>query len=219
VAAARDLANTSVFFDFDGTISTTDIGVHLLDRLAEPGWREFDEAYAAGAIGSLECMEKQWACIPGRVPEAERHAVAAEVPLDPGFGPLVDGLRRAGAEITVVSDGFGFYVHDLIAPWGLPVFTNEVDWATNTMRYPNADPTCASCAACGTCKPKIIHEAATRGRATVFIGDGTSDRHAARVADEVFAKASLADWCETEGIAHSRFDVLADVAAELLSRN
>ena len=216
MAAPRDLANTSVFFDFDGTISTTDIGVHLLERLADPGWREFEEQYGAGAIGSRECMEKQWACIPDHIGEAERHAVAAEVPLDPGFGPLVDGLRRAGAEISVVSDGFGYYVHDLVAPFGLPVITNEVDFATNSLRYPNADRTCASCAICGTCKPRVVNGAAARGRATVFVGDGTSDRHAARVADEVFAKAHLADWCETEGIAFARFDVLADVAAALL---
>ena len=60
----RDLAETSVFFDFDGTISTADIGVHLLDRLADPGWRELDGAYAAGAIGSRECMSS-WLDLPG----------------------------------------------------------------------------------------------------------------------------------------------------------
>jgi 2,3-diketo-5-methylthio-1-phosphopentane phosphatase len=216
MAAVRDLANTSVFFDFDGTVSTTDIGVHLLERLADPGWREFDAQYADGVIGSLECMEKQWACIPAQITEAERHAVAAEVPLDPGFGPLVYGLRRGGAEITVVSDGFGYYVHDLIAPWGLPVVTNEVDFAMNSLRYPYADPTCGSCAACGTCKPKVINEAAARGRATVFIGDGTSDRHAARVADEVFAKEPLAAWCREVGITYQPFNVLDDVASQLL---
>jgi 2,3-diketo-5-methylthio-1-phosphopentane phosphatase len=218
MGSARDLANTSVFFDFDGTISTTDIGVHLLERLADPGWRELDDLYVAGAIGSLECMEKQWACIPDAVPEATRHAVAAEVPLDPGFGPLVDGLRAAGAEIAVVSDGFGFYVHDLVDRWRLPVFTNEVDFVTNAMRYPNADPACASCARCGTCKPTVINAAAARGRTTVFVGDGTSDRHAARVADVVFAKAYLAKWCADEGIAHTPFETLAGVAAALLPR-
>lgn len=211
-----DLSNTSVFFDFDGTISTTDIGVHLLDRLARPGWRELDELYAAGTIGSRECMDKQWACIPDGVPEATRRAVADEVPLDPGFGPLVDALRGGGAEITVVSDGYGFYVHDLIAPWHLPVFTNEVDFANNGVRYPNADPSCASCAQCGTCKPKVIAEAAKRGRSTVFIGDGTSDRHAARVADTVFAKEALAAWCAEQGIPYVPFGVLDDVAVHLL---
>lgn len=211
-----ELAHASVFFDFDGTISATDIGVHLLERLADPAWRDFEEFYESRAIGSRECMEKQWACIPDSVSEQARHAVAAEVPLDPGFGPLVDGLRAAGAEVTVVSDGYGFYVHDLVAPWDLPVFTNEIDFSTNTIRYPNADPTCADCAQCGTCKPTVIKRAAERGRTTIFIGDGTSDRHAAVVADVVFAKAYLATWCAAEGIEHAAFGTLDDVAVVLL---
>lgn len=212
-----DLANTAVFFDFDGTISTTDVGVYLLDKLADGDWRVFDDDYGAGKIGSRECMQKQWACIPDSVDEATRHAVAAEVPLDPAFGPLVDGLRAAGAEITVVSDGFGYYVHDRIDPFGVPVFTNEIDFTTNTVGFPNADPACADCTACGTCKPGVMR-ARSHGRTTVFVGDGTSDRYAARAADVVFATAALARWCTDEGIAHTHFDTLSDVAAVLLSR-
>ncbi|HVT75765.1 MAG TPA: HAD-IB family phosphatase, partial [Acidimicrobiales bacterium] len=124
-----------MFFDFDGTISTKDIGVHLLERLATGDWRALDDRYCDGVIGSRECMVEQWACIPAEVDEATRHAVAAEVPIDPAFGPLVEALRAAGAEVAVVSDGFGFYVHDRVDPFGVPVFTNEVDFATNTMRF------------------------------------------------------------------------------------
>jgi 2,3-diketo-5-methylthio-1-phosphopentane phosphatase len=204
-----------VFFDFDGTISTHDIGVHLLERLATGDWRALDNLYADGFIGSRECMEKQWACIPDTVDEATRHAVAAEVALDPGFGPLVLALRAHGAEVAVVSDGFGYYVHDRIDPFGVPVFTNEVDFATNTMRFPNANPDCAVCAECGTCKKRLIDDAAARGRTTVFIGDGTSDRYAARAADVVFATESLARWCEDEGIAHTHFASLRDVERAL----
>jgi 2,3-diketo-5-methylthio-1-phosphopentane phosphatase len=204
-----------VFFDFDGTISTTDIGLYLLERLAAPGWQELDELYAQGVVGSRECVQRQWDFVPAHVTEAERRAAALEVPLDPAFGPLVAGLRAADAEVTVVSDGLGYYVHDLLAPFDVPIWTNEMDFSTNTLRYPNSNPECV-CAACGTCKPRVISEAAARNRTTVFIGDGTSDRHAARASDSVFAKAALADWCAAEGIAHTRFDTLEEVAAVLL---
>ena len=40
------------------------------------------------------------------------------------------------------------------------------------------------------------------GLPVVFVGDGTSDRHAARVADVLFAKEPLASWCRQEGVAH-----------------
>lgn len=213
-----DLSNTAVFFDFDGTITLDDVGVHLLERTETEGWVELDEQYAAGLLGSRECIELQWQCIPETFSEADRRAIAAEVPVDPAFGSLVDRLRDAGAEVTVVSDGWGFYIPDVIAPLDLPVFTNTIDFDTNALVSPFQDPICATCGVCGTCKPAIVREAARRGRSTVFIGDGTSDRHAARVADVVFAKGALARWCADEGISHTPFDTLADVTAVLIVR-
>src|SRR2546423_1266299 len=105
-----DLSRTSVFLDFDGTISTVDVGQHLLSGAASPAWWDLHEQYERGEIESRECLFDQWALVEGD--ETTLRALAAEVELDPGFGPLVDALRTAGAELTIVSDGFGFYVHD-----------------------------------------------------------------------------------------------------------
>ncbi len=212
-----DLTNASVFFDFDGTITLDDVGVHLLERLGATGWAELDEQYKAGTLGSRECIELQWQCIPESTSEQTRRDVAKEVPVDPAFHPLVERLTAAGAEVTVVSDGWGYYIADAIAPLDIPVFTNTIDFRSNTLVSPHADPTCAACGVCGTCKPTIVRAAAGRGRATVFIGDGTSDRHAARVADVVFAKGALAAWCAQEGIAHTAFSTLTEVTATLLA--
>ena len=211
----RDLSDTSVFFDFDGTITVEDVGVYLLEQLDVSGWRELDEEYAAGRLGSRECIELQWRCIPDSVTEAQRRAVAARVPVDPGFHPLVRQLQAAGAEVSVVSDGWGFYIDDAVAPFDVPVFTNTIDFTNNSLVSPHRNPDCATCGVCGTCKPTIVREASDRGRATVFVGDGTSDRHAARVADVVFAKGALAQWCAEEGIDHVRFDTLTQVTATL----
>ncbi len=210
-----NLSETSVFFDFDGTISVSDIGAHVLDRLADARWRAFEVEYDDGRMGSRDCLAEQWRCIPDNITEAQRRAVAREVPLDPGFGPLVVSLRAAGAEVAVVSDGYGYYVHDLLAEWDLPIYTNAIDFATNTVLFPYANDACPACAACGTCKPLFLQAARELGRRSIFIGDGTSDRHAARVADVVFAKGALARWCGDEGITHVAFDHLDEVTARL----
>ena len=73
----------SVFLDFDGTVTTADVGRHLLTRAAKPEWRELSEAYRRGEIGSRECITDEWALVSGD--EAELRAIAAEVPVDPGF--------------------------------------------------------------------------------------------------------------------------------------
>ena len=117
-----------MFLDFDGTITTTDVGVHVLSKAAPDSWRAIDEQFRHGVIDSRECILDEWELVEGD--EATLRAIAAEVTLDPGVGPLVDALRAAGAELTVVSDGFGFYVEDAVRPFGLDVLTNAVDFTT-----------------------------------------------------------------------------------------
>jgi 2-hydroxy-3-keto-5-methylthiopentenyl-1-phosphate phosphatase len=218
-----DLSTVSVFLDFDGTITTVDTGVHLLERLSTADWRAVDDEYASGAIGSREALSREWAMLPAD--EATLRSVAREVPLDPGLGPLVEGLRAAGAEVVVVSDGFGFHVADALAPFGVEVLTNAVDFGTGSLEFPHVDR-CCPCSTCGTCKQAPIKDARRRGRRTVFVGDGVSDRKAALLADRVFAKVgrggqpasgpSLAEWCELADVAYEPFVSLADVHAALL---
>jgi HAD superfamily phosphoserine phosphatase-like hydrolase len=203
-----DLGATSVFLDFDGTISTHDVGVHLLERLADPSWRDVSAEYDAGTIGSRVCNLEEWDLLPAE-PELLRR-VAAEVPLDPGLDGLVAGLVDAGAEVSVVSDGFGFYARDACAHLGIPVLTNAVDWATGRLEFPHEDRCCA-CSSCGTCKQAPIKDARHRGRVTVLVGDGTSDRKAALLADLVVAKGGLARWCSANAVPFVPFATLDDV--------
>ena len=207
-----ELASCSVFLDFDGTITVADTGVHLLQRLGADGWRAIDELYAAGAIGSRECLEREWALLPKD--EAVLRTAVAEVELDPGLEPLLECLRAGGAEVVVVSDGFGFYAQEVCARMSLPLVTNVVDWARGRLEFPNLDRCCA-CSSCGTCKQAPIKEARRRGRTAVFVGDGVSDRKAALLADVLFAKGPLAEWCELAGVEHRPFDSLAEVHAAL----
>jgi 2-hydroxy-3-keto-5-methylthiopentenyl-1-phosphate phosphatase len=210
---ALDLSNTSVFCDFDGTIALHDVGQHLLAHHATPDWVRLHDDYDAGLIGSRECLLDQWRLL--AADEATLRATAADVPIDPGFAPLADALRQAGAELTVVSDGFGFYTEAAAAAVGVPVLTNRVDWTTRELAFPHQDR-CCPCATCGMCKQAPIKDAHRAGRTTVLIGDGTSDRKAALLADVVFAKATLADWCDAYDVAHHRFTTLADVQAALI---
>jgi len=210
---ALDLSRTSVFLDFDGTISTVDVGMHLLDRTAPPAWRDLHDRYERGEIGSRECIFDQWAMVEGD--EATLRAVAAEVPRDPGFEPLVGALRSAGAELTVVSDGFGFYVDDACTPLGIDVLTNAVDFATRELQFPHEDR-CCPCSSCGVCKQAPIKDAQYRGQIAVLIGDGASDRKAALLADVVFAKGALASWCTAFGVTCTSFEALGDVHRMLL---
>ena len=208
-----DLSRTVVFLDFDGTITERDVGRHLLDRFAPADWERLSDEYRAGTIGSRECLVSEWELLDAD--EATLRAAAAEVPLDPSFEPLVAALRDAGADVTVVSDGFGFRAEEVCAAAGIPVLTNHVDWATGRLEFPHEDR-CCPCSTCGTCKQAPVQDARRAGRTTVLVGDGTSDHKAALLADVVFAKRRLAVWCDLFDVPYHPFATLADVHAALL---
>lgn len=50
---------------------------------------------------------------------------------------------------------------------------------------------------------------------TIFVGDGLSDRYAARAANLVFAKKGLADYCATEKIQFAAYENLAEVSEKI----
>jgi 2,3-diketo-5-methylthio-1-phosphopentane phosphatase len=210
--APLDLSRAAVFLDYDGTISTRDTGVVLLERFAPPRWRAIDDEYVRGEIGSRVCLLDEWDLLPKD--EAKLRAAAAEVPLDDGLDRLVASLRDAGAELAVVSDGFGFYVHEQLAGLGVTIITNEVDWSTGTLEFPHADRCCA-CSSCGTCKQAPIKDAKRRGLTTVLVGDGASDQKAALLADVLFAKDGLARWCDVARVPYRPFTTPTDVHAVL----
>jgi 2-hydroxy-3-keto-5-methylthiopentenyl-1-phosphate phosphatase len=212
-ALALDLSRTAVFLDYDGTITLRDVGQHLLARHAGDRWHQLHDDYDAGTIGSRECLVDQWDLV--AADEATLRATAAEVSVDPGFAPLAQALRDAGAELTVVSDGFGFYAEELCRGIGVPVLTNRVDWSTGTLEFPHEDR-CCPCATCGVCKQAPIKDAHQAGRTAVLIGDGTSDRKAALLADVVFAKDTLAAWCDRYDVPYLGFTHLADVQRALI---
>lgn len=208
-----DLTRATVFLDFDGTIVRDDTGLHLLERVGTPGWQPVADAYVRGEIGSRECLIDEWSHLPKD--EELLRDVCREVPVDPGVAGLVRALQDAGAEVVVVSDGYGFYAREVCEPWGLEVVANAIDWSTGELQFPNEDR-CCPCSTCGTCKQAPIKDANRRGRTTVLVGDGASDRKAALLADVVFAKAGLAVWCSRNDVRYVPFDTLRDVQAALV---
>ena len=208
-----ELTRTSVFLDFDGTITTVDADVYLLDRLAPPEWRAIDEEFRRGEIGSRVCLLDTWDLLTAN--EGEMRAVYREVPIDPDTGVLLDALRGAGAEVLVVSDGFGVYAREVCADLGVPVLTNDIDWANGRLEFPHEDRCCA-CSSCGVCKQAPIKDARYGGRTTVLVGDGASDYKAALLADVVFAKNTLAAWCARNGIDYVPYSTMRDVLDALV---
>jgi 2,3-diketo-5-methylthio-1-phosphopentane phosphatase len=207
-------APVSVLIDFDGTISLHDVGDMLLAGLVEDqaAVRAKDQAYVEHRVGSRELIAWDMEVLP-RDP-ATLLAVVDDIPLDESFRDLVRVADEAGAAIEIVSDGVGFHVERMLERLGLaslPVATNTsvLGRGGEGVSFPYGNP---ACLVCGTCKRERVRRHQAEGRAVVFVGDGPSDRYAAHHADVVFAKWSLAAWCEVIGVRYEPWERLADVA-------
>jgi 2-hydroxy-3-keto-5-methylthiopentenyl-1-phosphate phosphatase len=184
----------SILVDFDGTACLHDVAEHLLIRFGDPSWPSYDEAWARGEIGAREGIRAQAAMLEGTTDELLTYALA-HCPMDPTFAPFVSWAGEHDLPVTLVSDGFGFYIEPLLAAGGIEgirVITNT--WRDGEVTFGNGH---AECVGCGTCKMRAVLEAPGP---VAFIGEGDSDRFGALYADVVFAKDALVGWCRNDGV-------------------
>ena len=209
-----------VFCDFDGTVSIPDATDFILARFADPEWRDIEEQWKHGAIGSAQCMQRQIALI--RATRQELDAVLDDIEIDPSFPAFARFCRSQGIPLTVTSDGVDYFIHRILARHRLPplpVIANQlaIRGRNGSTRYRLtpylSEVTCESAA--GVCKCSCVGAAiGTR----VYIGDSRSDFCVANKPELVFAKEKLAEFCVKQGIAFIPYRQFSDVAQELKTR-
>jgi len=198
---------TAWLCDFDGTIAPVDIGAALIARFAPeagPRRRELLDRWKRDEIGSRELTREE--CRDVRVEPETALEFVRGFAIDPGFAGFVATARARGDEVIVVSDGFDFYIREHLTRAGLEglaTFANRADFRGGGLEP--AFPHTGGCGRCGNCKGTHARAWRERGYRIAVVGDGFSDRCAAREADAVFARGSLLEWCRTEGRAATTF--------------
>lgn len=211
-----------LFIDFDGTISKRDVIDCILEEFADKRWLELEDKWLAGAIGSRECLRRQFALV--RAAPEELNEFLDTLELDEGFLPLLHFCFESDIKIHIVSDGFDYYIRRMLAQnlensgW-----LNEINVWANTLTttgangwradFPYLPETCGD--GCATCKPEVMAINNPYAAPSIFIGDGWSDRFAARAASVVFAKGKLRDFCRQNHIPLTEYTNLRQVAESL----
>jgi 2,3-diketo-5-methylthio-1-phosphopentane phosphatase len=206
----------AILVDFDGTASPVDVANELLRRFGSAGWERLDTAVARGTQTVRSAIDAQAAMLTATRSEMLDH-VLRTYSVAPSFIGFSKWASSRGHQLTVVSDGFGFYVRPILRLAGLPhlpVLTNQLvrragGWR---LRHPSAHPRCIGC---GTCKMLPVTERQLAGRRVAFVGNGFSDRFASYYADVVFAKERLAEICICEGIPFLPWQTFEDVRRNL----
>jgi 2,3-diketo-5-methylthio-1-phosphopentane phosphatase len=206
-----------VWIDFDGTLTRQDVVDSLVRGFcATDEWRKLEDAWQCGRIGSRDCLSGQFGLV--RIGEEDLDAFLASVSLDPGASHLLNLLERRDVPTTILSDGIDWFIdyilraHDLQPP---PMRSNTLVRAGTSWRLvcPHFSSACPVAAA--HCKCSSMERLGTPGRWRIYIGDGRSDVCAARKAHLRFAKGTLAENLEDEGLEYVPFTTLHDVCRVL----
>ncbi len=199
-----------MLLDFDGTLVEPNVAIELVSEFVPDGKRvarEVDDLLHSGRISLREAWSRQVALLdPHRLDEMARWSVE-HTPLRAGATELVTLLRRHAIPTTVVSGGLDFYIHPILRRHGfdLPVRSDrlEVNDGSFALLHPYGHPTCRLC---GICKAAIAQPAPDEPLRSVFAGDGSTDRYAAEVADIVFARRRLRQYCDAAAIPYFPFE-------------
>jgi 2-hydroxy-3-keto-5-methylthiopentenyl-1-phosphate phosphatase len=218
-------ADDLIISDFDATISVIDTGLAMINALspedAATAWKD-EYAWRRGEINSMECLRRQWRLF-RKTPEEVWDFVDG-LELDEGFFGLLRLVRERGAGIAVVSDGLDFYCDRLFARRGLRTCDDDtcVRSPDCLLRFSNAAtvtpegiqisfPYRHECGQCGNCKTAHLFRLRRGFTRVIYLGDGHSDLCAARYADVIFAKHTLAEDCRRAGRRFFPFATFSDV--------
>jgi HAD superfamily hydrolase (TIGR01509 family) len=121
-------------------------------------------------------------------------------------------------DVKIVSDGLDFYIRKILEIHRLseiPYYANCTHFLKGgrmEISFPHSEE---ECGLCGTCKKKLIQIYRKEYDSIFFVGNGLSDRCAAREADFVFAKDSLYTYCTEQDITCHFFKDFLEILDDL----
>ena len=206
-----------VLCDFDGTVSTVDMGNEILNRFTDKGWEEIDRAYCAGEIGSRIAYTQVASLFRGSRSQMPDF-VSSREKIDPHFLEFYRFCQSKGVDLKIVSDGLDFYIDAILKKNNLQdieFFSNVTvfqDGNKLSIEFPRMNDLCEKC---GTCKKDVLREHRSNYDRVIYVGNGYSDVCPAKDADLVFAKEVLYERCRQDGTACVHYENFRDILAYL----
>lgn len=202
----------TVFFDFDNTISKSDVFDRLLLRFSkDKRWVELEKKWKEGEIGSRECLEGQLKSI--AVTRQKLDKYLARVKLDAYFKRLLKLLESKGIKTVVLSDNFDYILNRILEYNGiknLKVCSNKLKFSRKKL-VPVFHLSGDRCLKCGHCKMSSLFTHTRKGSPMIYVGDGLSDACPSKHVNVVFAKEDLLEYCKRNKMPYIPYRTLKDV--------
>lgn len=210
--------NFKIFVDFDGTITTRDIGEAMFLKFGDPVCaNKIIEDWIEQKINARE----SWQLLCNTVKNFESRQFdnfLDEMTIDSTFRDFNEYCSSNGFEIRILSDGLDLYIDYILNRENLSsieVFSNRLLFGSNKELIPVFPHTDSECNRCANCKRNHIINYSSEEDYSVYIGDGWSDVCPAQYCDFIFAKNSLLKYCESNRITYFPFNNFNDVITKL----
>ena len=204
----------AIVIDFDGTITGNDMGLAVMIEFGAPGWEEGIEKYRAGEFNSMELHRWEVGFLPAARAKEMRERAADEAEIRPGLRELVEYAAANEIPVEIASCGWSFYISAILKRHGfgeIPFTSVSANFDGGEFATYGLSPGATHCEVNGVCKCDRVRPHQEAGVTVIYVGDGLSDFCVAAQSDMVFARRTLAEHCELEGIAFTPFDDFFEV--------
>jgi len=211
---------TLILCDFDGTVTTRDMGYELLNRFSSGDWESIDREFCEGKIGSKEAYSRIENLFLGSEQEI-LDFVRTHSDIDSTFPEFYRSCKKSGMDVKIVSDGFDFYIRPILDLHGLseiPFYSNVTTFGPGRHKVFSYPHWHEGCGRCGTCKKRLVQTHRPQYETILYVGNGLSDRCGAKEADFVFAKDSLYAYCIDEDMPCHFFHSFQEILNDLKKR-
>ncbi|UOE94340.1 2-hydroxy-3-keto-5-methylthiopentenyl-1-phosphate phosphatase [Alkalihalobacillus sp. LMS39] len=200
-----------IFCDFDGTITNNDNIIEIMKKFAPPEWLLIVEEILAKKKSLQDGVGEMFALLPTSQKDDIINFTLEQAEIRNGFEDFVQFTSDKGIELNVVSGGIDFFVEPLLEKYPLPIYCNEANFSSDTIKIEWPHPCDEYCQnECGCCKPSIIRKL-SKGKFRIVIGDSISDLQAAKQADLVIARDYLLAECKQLQLPYQPFESFYDV--------
>ncbi len=218
-------ADWIVVCDFDGTITSKDIGNELHQSLKPNEFTQLQSDYRAGKISLKELQALMWNHFPMGQVQMKTEALKWSG-LRPGCNDFFEYCAKLRIPVFIASCGIETYIesvidHELSTLARSAIFAIESNraqfkgetiealsppWSPADSPYPMDK---------GAWSMKMKDEHAPNAR-ILAIGNGSSDRSFAGKVDKIAATDGFQKWCETNSVEHLSFDHFQEITQSKL---
>ncbi len=213
-------------FDFDGTISISDVSDMLLHRFTDDDWDSVGQSHLRGEIDYSTMNQKFVSMIKASPEEIKLFLNGLSSIIRPGFLEIISFLREKEIPVFIISGGWDIYISILLSQMGYsnirfcddfhnfdPLAFNiicnrlefsEKKWSIKENKNISFESAPSKTEALQSLKMTISGPIA-------FAGDGTTDREVIKYVDCIYATKGLATFCSDQKINFIPFNSFIDV--------